>query len=168
MITMNVTLIGMSGVGKSRIGKLLSKKLNYGYVDIDRLIEQRNHKRLQEIVDSLGDEKFLEVEEEAILGVGVEANNVVISPGGSAIYSERAMDYLKSISKIVFLNATLEEIKMRAGNFSRRGIVGLKEKGLQKLFQERLPFYQKYADLTVDIDNLDAEQIAEIIIKCIF
>lgn len=167
MITMNITLIGMSGVGKSRIGKLLSKKLNYDYIDIDRLIEQRNRKKLQEIVDCLGDEKFLEVEEEAILSIGV-TNNVVISPGGSAIYSERAMDYLKTISKIVFLNATLQEIEMRAGNFSRRGIVGLKEKGLQKLFQERLPFYRKYADITVDIDNLDAERIADIIVKCIF
>jgi shikimate kinase len=157
----------MSGVGKSRIGRLLAKKLNYNYVDIDRLIEQCNSKRLQDLIDSLGDEKFLKVEEDAILSIGV-ADNVVISPGGSAIYSERAMNYLKGISKIVFLNGSLEEIKMRAGNFSRRGIVGLKKKGLEKLFEERLPFYRKYAEVTVDIDNFDAEQIADIIIKQVF
>jgi shikimate kinase len=164
MITMNITLIGMSGVGKSRIGRLLSRKLNYVYLDIDRLIEQRNNKKLQEIIDYLGDEKFLEVEEKAILSVGM-ANNSIISPGGSAIYSQRAMNFLKSISTIVFLNASLQEIKMRAGNFSKRGIVGLKEKGIEKLFDERLPFYRRYSDITVNIEHFDAELIANMIIE---
>jgi shikimate kinase len=164
MVVMNITLIGMSGVGKSRIGKVLARKLNFDYVDIDRLIEQRNSKRLQELIDALGDEKFLQVEEDAILNVGV-ADRAVISPGGSVIYLEHAMNFLKSISKIVFLRAPLDEIKMRAGNFSRRGIVGLKEKGLEQLFGERLPFYKKYADITIDVKDLDAEVIASMIIE---
>jgi shikimate kinase len=164
MVTMNITLIGMSGVGKSRIGRLLSKRLNYNFVDVDRLIEQRNNKKLQELIDCLGDEKFVEVEENTILSIEI-TNNSVISPGGSSIYSERAMDFLKSISKIVFLNASLEDIKSRARNFSTRGIVGLKEKGLENLFGERLPFYKKYADITIDVKDLDAEVITSIIIE---
>jgi shikimate kinase len=164
MVTMNITLIGMSGVGKSRIGKLLARKLNYDFLDIDRLIEQHNNKKLQEIIDCLGDEKFLEVEENTILVIGV-TNNSVISPGGSAIYSERAMKFLKNNSTIVFLNASLKEIKTRTGNFSRRGIVGLKEKGIEKLFEERLPFYKRYADITVDIEDFDNELIANMIIE---
>jgi shikimate kinase len=160
---MNITLIGMSGVGKSRIGRLLSRKLNYDYLDIDRLIEQRNNKKLQELIDCIGDEKFLEVEENAILSIRM-ANKLVICPGGSAVYSERAMNFLKNISKIVFLNTSLEEIRARTGNFSRRGIVGLKEKGLEKLFEERLPFYKRYADITVEIKDFDAELIANMII----
>jgi len=164
MVAMNITLIGMSGVGKSRIGRLLSRKLNYDYLDIDRLIEQRNNKKLQELIDCLGDEKFLKLEENAILSIGI-TNNSVISPGGSGIYSQRAMNFLKGISTIVFLNASLQEIKTRAGNFSKRGIVGLKEKGLEKLFEERLPFYKRYADITVDIEDFDAELIASMIIE---
>ena len=50
---MNITLIGMSGVGKSQIGKLLSEKLNYRFIDIDRIIENANGKKLQDILDSL-------------------------------------------------------------------------------------------------------------------
>jgi len=93
------------------------------------------------------------------------ANNSVISPGGSAIYSDRAMYFLKSISTIVFLNASLQQIKTRAGSFSKRGIVGLKEKGVEKLFEERLPFYKRYADITVNVEEFDAELIANMIIK---
>ncbi len=164
MIAMNITLIGMSGVGKSRIGRLLSKKLNFNYIDIDRLIETHNNKKLQELIDCLGDKKFLEVEEKEILNIKM-AKNSVISPGGSAIYSERAMNFLKSVSTIVFLNASLKEIKTRAGSFSRRGIVGLKEKGVEKLFEERLPFYKRYADITVNVEEFDAELIANMIIE---
>lgn len=161
---MNITLIGMSGVGKSHIGKLLADRLNYRFIDIDKIIEKESGKRLQTIVDCIGDEEFLKLEESAILGIG-KISNSVICPGGSSIYSEKAMNFLKSASKIVFLNASLSEIKKRTPDFSRRGIVGLKEKGLEKLFEERLPLYRKYADTTVNLTNLTDEAIIRTIIE---
>jgi shikimate kinase len=159
---MNITLIGMSGVGKSRIGKLLSKRLNYGFIDVDRLIEKANNKKLQDLIDCLGNEKFLELEENAILSIG-RVSDSVISSGGSSIYSEKAMDFLKSISLVVFLDASLEEIRRRTVDFSGRGIVGLKEKGLERLFLERLPFYQRYADITVDVTGLSNEAVVDLV-----
>jgi shikimate kinase len=163
---MNVTLIGMSGVGKSRIGKLLSKKLNYGFVDIDRIIEAAYGKKLQDIVNCLGDAKFLELEENAILGIG-RVDCSVISPGGSSIYSVRAMVFLKGLSVVVFLDASLEEIQRRAVDFSERGIVGLKAKGLEKLFLERLPLYRRYADVTVDVTGLSDEAVVDRVLAAI-
>ena len=148
---MNIILIGMSGVGKSHIGRELSSKVGYNFIDIDEIIERSSGKKLQEMIDELGNEKFLKIEEKAILGIG-RIDNSVISPGGSSIYSEKAMNFLKSISKIVFLSATLEEIKKRTSNFSKRGIVGL-ERGLEKIFDERLPLYRKYADITIDVKS---------------
>jgi len=148
---MNITLIGMSGVGKSSIGIELSKKLGFNFIDTDEIIERSSGKKLQEMIDELGNAKFLKIEEEAILGIG-RIDNSVISPGGSSIYSEMAMNFLKSISKIVFLSATLDEITKRTSNFSKRGIVGL-EMGLEKLFDERLPLYRKYADITIDLKS---------------
>jgi shikimate kinase len=138
---MNITLIGMSGVGKTRIGSLLSAQLGYRFIDIDRIIENNNSKTLQQLIDDSGTKKFLELEEKAILSI-TDTDNIVISPGGSAIYSEKAMNFLKSISTVVFLDATLDEIKRRTADFSDRGIVGLKEKGLETLFAERLPLYR--------------------------
>jgi shikimate kinase len=161
---MNVTLIGMSGVGKSRIGQLLAQKLHFGFVDIDRLMEKNSGKKLQELVDCLGDEKFMQLEERDILSIKC-ADNMVISPGGSSIYSEQAMKYLKSISTVVFLSASLEEIKRRTPDFSKRGIVGLKQKGLDRLFLERLPLYIKYADLTIDVTDCSDQSIVEMLIE---
>jgi shikimate kinase len=157
---MNITLIGMSGVGKTRIGSLLSAQLGYRFIDIDRIIENNNSKTLQQLIDDSGTKKFLELEEKAILSI-TDTDNIVISPGGSAIYSEKAMNFLKSISTVVFLDATLDEIKRRTADFSDRGIVGLKEKGLETLFAERLPLYRKYADITIDVEGFSDEQIVD-------
>jgi shikimate kinase len=161
---MNITLIGMSGVGKSRIGQLLAQKLHYSFIDIDRVMEKDSGRKLQELIDCLGDVKFIEAEENTILNLG-DTSNTVISPGGSAIYSKRAMKLLEGISTVIFLNASLEEIKRRTTNFSDRGIVGLKEKGLERLFEERLPLYEKYADATVDVNGFSDEQIVDMLIK---
>jgi len=164
---MNITLIGMSGVGKSRIGRELAAKVGYNFIDIDEIIERSSGKKLQQMIDELGNEKFLTIEEKAILGIG-RIDNSVISPGGSSIYSEKAMDFLKTISKIVFLNATLEEIKERTSNFSKRGIVGL-EMGLEALFDERLPLYRKYADITICLKSgYSVESVVNRIVKCYF
>jgi shikimate kinase len=160
---MNVTLVGMSGVGKSRIGQLLAEKLHFGFIDIDRVMEKDSGKKLQDLVNCLGDEKFIEAEENAILGVG-KVSNTVISPGGSAIYSEKAMAFLKSISTIVYLDASLEEIKKRIPDFSKRGIVRLVETGLEALYEERLPLYRRYADVTVDVENLNDDAVVDALI----
>jgi shikimate kinase len=161
---MNTTLIGMSGVGKSRIGLLLAEKLNYIFIDVDRVIEGVSGRKLQDLVDSLGDAKFLELEENTVLNLG-KVSDSVISSGGSSIYSERAMAFLKGISVVVFLDASLAEIKRRTVDFSERGIVGLKQKGLERLFLERLPLYRRYADVTIDVDGLGTEAIVELIIQ---
>lgn len=161
---MNITLIGMSGAGKTRIGQLLAEKLHYSFVDIDRVMEKNSCTKLQELVDCLGDRKFIEAEENAILSIR-KVNDTVISPGGSAIYSEKAMEFLKGISTVVFLNLSLEEIKRRTPDFSQRGIVGLKHKGLERLFMERLPLYKRYTDVTVNIENYSDGQILEILIE---
>jgi shikimate kinase len=153
----------MSGVGKTRIGSILSAKLNYRFIDIDIIIEKNSGKKLQELINCLGNEEFLKMEEDAILNI-TDTGNTVISPGGSAIYSEKAMKFLKSISTVVFLDATLGEIKKRTADFSDRGIVGLKEKGLERLFEERLPLYRKYADITIDVEGFSDKQIADILI----
>jgi len=163
---MNVTLIGMSGVGKSRIGYLLSKKLNYRFIDVDRLLEATNKKTLQDLIDCLGDEKFLELEEAAILSIGAISDSIV-SPGGSSIYSKRAMAFLKRISTVVFLDACLGEIKRRTADFSGRGVVGLRARGLEVVFLERLPLYTRYADVTINVKGLGDLAVVDKVIAAV-
>lgn len=161
---MNITLIGMSGVGKSLVGKELSKAMKYSFIDIDKIIEKKYNLTLQTLIEEIGKKQFLKLEEETSLEI-VETDNLVISPGGSVVYSEKAMNFLKKISKIVFLDAPLNEIKNRIQDFSKRGIVGL-ENGLEKLFDERYQLYKKYADITVKVpEKFDLNIIINNILK---
>ncbi len=145
---MNITLIGMPGVGKTTLGKELAKKLNYDFIDVDDIIEKKAKLKLQQIITRFGDNEFLKIEEKCVLELG-EPDNCIISTGGSIVYSAEAMKFLKKISVVIFLDDSLKNINNRISNRSTRGIIGLKKKGLEALFNERAPLYKKYADITV-------------------
>ncbi|MBD3310838.1 AAA family ATPase [Candidatus Woesearchaeota archaeon] len=164
---MNITLIGMPGVGKSVVGKELAEKLGYTFLDLDELIEEKTKLKLQEIIDRLGDKRFMEIEEKTILGLG-DIDNCIISPGGSMVYSSKAMDFLKKSSIIIFLDLPLKNIREQITDLSTRGIVGL-EKGLEQLFRERVPLYRRYADITISMpEGYDKKDAAEEIIRNVF
>ena len=163
---MNITLIGMAGAGKSTVGKKIAKKLGYDFIDIDDVIEAKTGMKLQQIIDDLGDEKFIEIEEKAVLDLEGLKNHV-FSPGGSIIYSQAAMDFLKRNSTIIFLDVPFRVIDYRLRNRANRGIIGLKDKPLETLFNERLILYKKYADITVPFqERIDDEKINKIIEEC--
>ena len=165
---MNITLIGMSGVGKSVTGKELAKRLDYGFIDIDEIIEKKANLKLQQIIDDLGDDKFLEIEERTVLELD-KLENCIISPGGSVIYSVKAMKFLKENSAIVLLNASFKSIQKRIINQEERGIIGLKKKSLRALFDERLTLYKRYADIEIEIpEACDIDAIVRSIIQKIF
>ena len=162
---MNITLIGMAGVGKSFIGQELARVLHYGFIDIDEMIEKKFNRTLQEIVDHFGEQRFLKIEEQAILDLG-DIDHCVISPGGSAVYSIKAMEFLRNNSLMIFLDASFESIKHRVHNESTRGIIGLKNRKLKDLYLERRPLYQKYSEITVTLaDDLDKGVVVKEILQ---
>ena len=97
----NITLIGMPGAGKSTVGIILAKIMSFGFIDTDVLIQINRQKSLQEIIDESDYLNLRKIEEEEILKINIR--NHVIATGGSAVYSEKAMSHLQSISNIVFL-----------------------------------------------------------------
>ena len=144
-------LIGMPSCGKSTLGRLLAKELNYDFIDTDDVIIRRNGCPLRDILDARGVGGFVEVEEEAICSV--QAKNTVIATGGSAVYSEKAMAHLKSMGKIVYLRLTFEEMDRRLGDLHARGVAIAPGATLMDLYNERVPLYEKYADITINIRN---------------
>ena len=156
---MNVVLIGMSGSGKSVIGRLLARELSYTFIDVDDLIERKIQMHLQEFIDTFGDEDFIKLEEETIVELNIQ--RCVIALGGSCIYSQKAIDHLKKDSIIVFLDVSLEVLQSQITEIEKRGIVYLKRKSYDELFEERLPRYHQYSDITVRTDSLKVEQIIE-------
>ena len=164
MIHKNITLIGMPGVGKSSIGKKLAKKLKYKFVDLDLEIQKREGKSIQKLLSLLGNKGLVKLEEREALGLDYKTQKMIISPGGSIVYSKKAMDFLKKHSIIIFLDAPLKEINRRINNLNERGIVGI-ERGLEELYQERNKLYKKYAEIMIDTEKFDSGRIIKSIIE---
>lgn len=150
----NITLIGMPASGKSTVGVLLAKRLGFSFVDVDILIQEREKRLLKEIIGEVGDEGFMEIENRINAGLDVERS--VIAPGGSVIYGKEAMEHLKEISTVVYLKLSFEEVKKRLGDLVDRGVVLKDGMSLLDLYNERVPYYERYADVTVDETGVDS------------
>jgi shikimate kinase len=144
----NITLIGMPAAGKSTIGVLLAKRLGYSFVDVDLVIQEQTGKLLKEIIAESGIDGFIEVEDR--INAELQVKHSIIAPGGSVIYGENAMKHLKEISTVVYLKLSCRAVRQRLGNLKDRGVALKDNMTLEDLYNERVPLYEKYADLTID------------------
>lgn len=149
---MIITLIGMPGAGKTCMGKALAKKFNMKFLDGDKLIEQVKGKKLHEIIAESGNEEFKRIEEEVLLSV--EDDNIILAPGGSAIYYDSFMKKCKQRGLVVYLYASPKTIIDRLGDFSKRGIVLKEGQTIYDLYNERAALLEKYSDITVNCDGV--------------
>ena len=137
----------MAGAGKSSIGKKLANYLKFDLIDSDQLIESNQNKSLQEILVENGIKEFKKIEEAAILSV--EFNQTVLATGGSAIFSKKAMNYIKSNSSVIYLEVSFEDIMDRIPDFSSRGFIKRADQTMEDAFNERESIYREFADHTV-------------------
>ena len=154
----NLTLIGMPGAGKSTVGIILAKNLSFGFIDTDVLIQINQQKSLQQILDESDHLNLRNIEEREIMKLNIRKH--VIATGGSAAYSTNAMSHLLNISKVIFLEVSFEEIERRIHNFKTRGIAKTEDQTFRDLYDERQSLYKKYADIIIDCNRSDQEEIA--------
>lgn len=153
----NIILIGMPGAGKSTVGIVLAKKMGYSFVDSDLVIQSREGKLLHDIISEQGVEKFWKLEEQA--NVSIEASSTVIATGGSVIYGPAAMEHFQKIGRIVYLKLSLSSVAERLGDLRERGVTLREGQDLASLYEERIPLYEKYAQITIDCEKLPIREI---------
>ena len=159
----SIVLIGMAGVGKSTIGMTLAADLGYAFVDVDDYILQKDGKRIQEIIDSEGEEALLQIEKRRMFEI--QLTEMVLAPGGSIIYHPDLMDYLKKNAVLIYLDDSYANIEAKLVGGLDRGIVGLRYKTLRQIYEERRPLYFKYADITIDCRRKEQDEIVAEILK---
>lgn len=148
-MTDNIILIGMPGSGKSTVGVQLAKHLRLNFVDTDLLIQARQNRKLQDIMDEHGYQVLRDMEEEELLLLKLD--NDLVATGGSAIYTDPGMQNLKDQGIVIYLSVSYKEIEKRiTSSENSRGIARSKGQTLEDVYNERRPLYEKYADITID------------------
>lgn len=161
----NIILIGMPASGKSTIGVILAKFIRYDFLDTDLLIQRETGHSLAELIAEHGVDGFCAIENEICSKVAVE--NTIIATGGSAVYGEEAMAHFKEIGKVVYLQTSLRDLRRRLGDLEKRGVALKDGMTLKDLYEERVPLYQRYADVTVDETRRKREEIVQEIIQAL-
>lgn len=159
----NIVLIGMPGVGKSTAGVILAKILGYQFVDADLVIQERHRKLLKEIIAERGVDGFVQVEND--VNKSLNPHKSVIATGGSVVYGKEAMEHLSEIATVVYLKLELPALTRRLGNLKKRGVVLRDGQTLKDIYDERIPLYEKYADIIVDEHHCTIERTVQKIIN---
>ena len=159
----NISLIGMPAVGKSTVGVLLAKKLGFGFMDTDIVIQTEEDRTLAQIIADQGLDAFLDIEKKHVMGVDCDQH--VIATGGSVIYKEEAMAHLAEISTIVYLAIDLDTLMTRLSDVTARGVANGPGKGMGDLYKERTALYEKYCGIRVDCGAMRPDEVVAAVLK---
>ena len=152
----------MPGAGKSTIGVLLAKAVSWSFLDTDVMIQVAEERLLQDIIQAEGIERFVRIEQRHVLAL--DRRKHVIATGGSVVCGPAAMQHLRTLGTIVYLNVPLPILAHRLSNLNGRGMIMAPGQTLDGVFQQRLPLYRRYADLVIDCGSRTQEEIVDEII----
>lgn len=155
----NIILIGMPGAGKSTVGVVLAKRIGYRFLDSDLVIQEQTGQLLHQIIEKCGIDGFLEAENQ--INAGLVVDMCVIATGGSAVYGKEAMAHLKENSTIVYLQLPYKAVEERLGDLHERGVSVREGQTLLELYNERIPLYEKFADITIRCEGKMIKDIVE-------
>mgnify|MGYP006164567087 CR=1 FL=1 len=163
-IKKNLVLLGMMGVGKSRIGKYVAKKLKINFFDIDKLIEKKNEMKISEIFKKKG-EAYFRKEEELITLKCLDKKESLISLGGGGFINEKIRKKVLSDCCSIWLNVNMKKLYLRLKKNKKRPLIRQKnEDTIEKIFMKRKKIYS-LANQEINCNDLTVDQISNKIIK---
>ena len=157
----NLALIGMPAVGKSTVGVLLAKKLGFAFQDTDILIQTREGMTLEQIIEARGLETFLDIEAGHVRSLNCESH--VIATGGSVIYRDAAMAHLARMATIVYLSVDLPVLLTRLSDLKSRGVAIDPGRGVDDLYRERTPLYEKYCHVKIPCKAMSPAEVVRVV-----
>ena len=164
-IKKNLVLLGMMGVGKTRIGKYTARRLKINFFDIDKLIEKKNEMKITEIFKTKGEIYFRKEEEFVTIKYLNNKKESIISLGGGGFINDKIRKKVLSECTSVWLNVNLETIYTRLKNSKKRPLIyNNNQNNIDKIFMERKKIYS-LADHEINCDNLNLNQTTNKIFK---
>ena len=157
-------LIGMMGSGKSSVGKLLAKKLQFSNIDIDKEIEKDEKLSIKEIFEKKGENYFREIESKYLLR---KRKLAVVSCGGGIILNKKNREFLKTSGYTIYLKSSIPTLEKRLLNENGRPLLSnnnLKET-LINIYSNRKTLYTSSANTTIITDRRSVKEVCELIIK---
>lgn len=163
----NIVLIGMAGVGKTTVGRVLSKKIQRKFLDIDQEFEDQTKIRITDFFSIYGEKEFRKIERRIINDVLTKNKKLVVSAGGGIFSNDEIRDLIIKKSITFFLDSSIETLAERLKkNFSNRPLLnkGNLRNNIEKLYQKRIKDYMM-ANHIILVDDLSVEDVVLNIIK---
>jgi shikimate kinase len=170
---MIISLVGYMGCGKSHISKILSEKINFKLIDLDKEISRRNKLTISEIFEKKGEISFRKLEREALEEILAGEENVVLSLGGGTPVYYNNMEIINHSSKSIFLRASIGTLSERLSKQKEKRplIANISDENLPEFIAkhlfERNEFYSK-AQFTINTDSREPDDIVKEIIEKLY
>ena len=166
MKSKNVSLIGFMGSGKSTVGRILSKKLGFLFIDLDNIIELSEESVINDIFDRKDEKYFRDAESRVIRNI-YKNKNCVFACGGGVVIRRENMELIKSSSTVVYLEISPDTAFKRLKGARHRPLLkaGVDKEKISTMIKDRKPLYEENADITFNTDNRSARELSDAIFK---
>jgi shikimate kinase len=164
---MNIYLVGFMATGKSAVGKELAQKMNFAFLDLDESIELKQKRAIKDIFAREGESYFRELEKRELQEASCK-DNLVVACGGGIVLDKDNLKIMQQTGRMICLRASVEVILSRAGGYSHRPLLNVKDPRarIRELLELRAPFYAQ-ADYSIDTSELSIKEVAEKILQWI-
>jgi shikimate kinase len=170
---MIISLVGYMGCGKSHISKILSEKINFKLIDLDKEISRRNKLTIPEIFEKKGEIYFRKLERETLEEILATEENLILSLGGGTPVYYNNMEIINNNSKSIFLKASIGTLTERLSKQKEKRpiIANISDENLPEFIAkhlfERNEYYNK-AMISVNTDSREPEDIMNEIIEKLY